>query len=100
MAAGNDWWFHAKKCAGSHVVLVTNGREVPDRAFEEAGKLAVHYSSANKVREPQGDGSKHEVDYVLKKEVKKPNGARPGFVVYYTNYSLMADSDISKLKEI
>lgn len=100
LANGGDWWFHAKKCAGSHVILVTNGREVPDRAFNEAGKLAVHFSSANTVTEASGDGNKHEVDYVLKKEVKKPNGAKPGFVVYYTNYSLMADSDITGIKEV
>lgn len=100
LASNNDWWFHAKKCAGSHVLLVTNGKEVPDRAFEEAGKLAVHYSSVNTSSLPSGDGTKYEVDYVQKKEVKKPNGAKPGFVVYYTNYSLTADSDISGLKQM
>lgn len=100
LASNSDWWFHAKKCAGSHVILVTNGKEVPDRTFEEAGSLAVHYSFANTSPLPAGDGTKHEVDYVQKKEVKKPNGAKPGFVVYYTNYSLTADSDISKLKQI
>ena len=72
---------------------------MPDRAFEEAGKLAVHYSSFNTSSLPSGDGTKHEVDYVQKKEVKKPNGAKPGFVVYYTNYSLTADSDISELRQ-
>ena len=41
-----------------------------------------------------------EVDYVDKKQVKKPNGAKPGFVVYYTNYSLMATPEISHLIEI
>ena len=100
LASNNDWWFHAKKCAGSHVLLVTNGKEVPDKTFEEAGKLAVHYSSVNTSSLPSGDGTKHEVDYVQKKEVKKPNGAKPGFVVYYTNYSLTADSDISGLKQM
>ena len=100
LASNSDWWFHSKKCAGSHVLLVTNGREVPDRPFEEAGKLAVHYSSVNTSSLPSGDGTKHEVDYVQKKEVKKPNGAKPGYVVYYTNYSLTADSDISGLKQI
>ena len=100
LASNSDWWFHAKKTAGSHVLLITRGREVPDRAFEEAGKLAVHYSSFNTSSLPAGDGTKHEVDYVQKKEVKKPNGAKPGFVVYYTNYSLTADSDISGIKHI
>lgn len=100
MAGNNDWWFHAKKCAGSHVILVTDGKEVPDRAFEEAGKLAVHYSSANTSNAPTGDGNKHDVDYVKKKEIKKPNGSKPGFVVYYTNYSLTTDSDISSLRQV
>ena len=40
------------------------------------------------------------MDYVQKKEIKKPNGAKPGFVVYYTNYSLTTDSDISELRQI
>ena len=85
-ADNNDWWFHAKGIPGSHVILRTNGREVPDRAFEEAAALAAKYSSA-----PQG--GKTEVDYTLKKNVKKPNGSRPGFVVYYTNYSIVAEAE-------
>ena len=90
-ANGNDWWFHAKGCPGSHVIVKTNGDELPDRTFEEAGKLAVYYSK-NRGNE------KVEIDYTEKKHVKKPNGGKPGFVVYYTNYSLMIDSDISRLQ--
>ena len=89
-ASGNDWWFHAKGVPGSHVILKSGGREIPDRAFEEAGRLAAHYSKSR-------GGDKVEIDYVEKKHVKKPGGARPGFVVYYTNYSLVIDSDISGL---
>ena len=96
LAEGRDWWFHAKKRPGSHVVLVTGGRDIPDRAFLEAAKLAVHFSSAGT---DAGSGT-YEVDYVQKKEVKKPNGAKPGFVVYYTNYSMMADGNIDGLKEV
>ncbi|HJB19327.1 MAG TPA: NFACT family protein [Candidatus Bariatricus faecipullorum] len=92
-ANGNDWWFHAKGVPGSHVIVRTNGEELPDRAFEEAGRLAAHYSK-------NGNAEKVEIDYVEKKHVKKPAGSRPGFVVYYTNYSLMIDSDISALTEI
>lgn len=92
-ANGNDWWFHAKGCPGSHVIVKTNGEELPDRTFEEAGKLAAYYSK-NRGNE------KVEIDYIEKKHVKKPHGAKPGFVVYYTNYSLMIDSDISQLKEV
>ena len=43
---------------------------------------------------------KVEIDYVEKKHVKKPKGAKPGFVVYYTNYSLVIDSDISSIKAV
>ena len=92
-ANGGDWWFHAKDAPGSHVIVKANGEELPDRVFEEAGKLAAYYSK-NK------GSDKVEIDYVEKKHVKKPNGAKPGFVVYYTNYSLVIDSDISGIKEI
>lgn len=92
-AVGNDWWFHAKGCPGSHVIVKTNGDELPDRTFEEAGKLAAYYSK-NRGTE------KVEIDYIEKKHVKKPNGGKPGFVVYYTNYSLMIDSDISGIQQI
>ena len=92
-AAGNDWWFHAKGCPGSHVIVKTNGDELPDRTFEEAGKLAAYYSKNR-------GSEKVEIDYVEKKYVKKPKGGKPGFVVYYTNYSLMMDSDISRLQLI
>ncbi len=89
-AVGNDWWFHAKGCPGSHVIVKTNGDELPDRTFEEAGKLAAYYSKNR-------GAEKVEIDYIEKKHVKKPKGGKPGFVVYYTNYSLMIDSDISNL---
>ena len=87
-ASGNDWWFHAKQAPGSHVIVKSNGAKLPDRTFEEAGRLAAYYSSMR-------GSDKVEIDYVQKKHVKKPNGAKPGFVVYYTNYSLVIDSDIS-----
>ena len=92
-ANGGDWWFHAKKIPGSHVVLITGGKEVPDRAFEEAAALAAFYSKGK-------NQEKVEIDYVMRKEVKKPGGAKPGFVVYYTNYSMAISPDISALKLI
>lgn len=82
-ASGSDWWFHAKKMPGSHVVLKTGGKEPTDKAFEEAASLAAYYS-----RGKQSD--KVEIDYLQRKNIKKPNGAKPGFVIYYTNYSMMA----------
>ena len=91
-ASGNDWWFHAKKMAGSHVIVKTPDGELPDRTFEEAGRLAAYYSKGR-------TAPKVEIDYIQKKHVKKPGGAKPGFVVYYTNYSLMAEPDITGIKE-
>ena len=92
-ATGGDWWFHAKQMPGSHVIVKTEGKELPDKTFEEAAALAAYYSKGR-------DLEKVEVDYVLKKEVKKPAGAKPGFVVYYTNYSLIAIADISGIRLI
>lgn len=90
-ASGNDWWFHAKGAPGSHVIVKSRGEELPDRTFEEAARLAAYYSKNR-------DAEKVEIDYVEKKHVKKPNGAKPGFVVYYTNYSMMIDPDIRELE--
>ncbi len=92
-ALGNDWWFHAKGIPGSHVIVKTNGEELPDRTFEEAGRLAAYYSKGR-------ENDKVEIDYLEKKNVKKPKGSKPGFVVYYTNYSLVASPDISGLKQL
>ena len=92
-AKGNDWWFHAKGAPGSHVIVQSRGDELPDRTFEEAARLAAYYS-ANR------SSSKVEIDYVEKKQVKKPNKAKPGFVVYYTNYSMMIDSDITNVQQL
>ena len=92
-AVGNDWWFHAKGAPGSHVIVKSEGEELPDKTFEEAGRLAAYYSKSR-------GSDKVEIDYIEKKHVKKPKGAKPGFVVYYTNYSLVIDSDISHIKEL
>ena len=92
LASGNDWWFHAKGIPGSHVIVKAEGKELPDRVFEEAGALAAYYS--------RGRGQdKVEIDYIQKKNLKKVPGAAPGFVVYHTNYSLVAAPEIP-VKEI
>lgn len=92
-ATGNDWWFHAKQAPGSHVIIKCNNEEPPVTTFEEAASLAAFYSK-NK------NADKVEIDYTQKKNVKKPNGSKPGFVVYYTNYSMVASPDISHITEI
>lgn len=92
-AIGNDWWFHAKKIPGSHVIVQSGGSELPDKTFEEAARLAAFYSKGR-------DGDKVEIDYTEKKNVKKPNGSKPGFVVYYKNYSMIASPDITGITQI
>ena len=92
-ATGNDWWFHAKGMPGSHVIVKAENKELPDSTFEEAGKLAGYYSKGK-------NADKVEIDYLQKKNVKKPNGAAAGFVVYYTNYSLTIHPDISDIRQI
>lgn len=90
-AVGNDWWFHAKGRPGSHVIVRTEGRKLPDASFEEAARLAAYYST--------GRGQeKVEIDYIEKKHVKKVAGAKPGFVIYHTNYSMVIDTDISGIR--
>jgi len=93
MAEGGDWWFHAKGMPGSHVIVKCKGAEIPDATFEEAARLAAHFSRG-------GSQDKVEVDYIQKKHVKKPGGAKPGFVVYYTNYSMVIDTDISGIQAV
>ncbi len=87
VANTNDWWFHAKKMPGSHVIVRCEGRELSDRTFEEAAMVAAYYSSGRSM-------GKVEIDYVKRKEIKKPAGAKPGFVVYYTNFSMTAEAKI------
>ena len=92
-ASGNDWWFHAKGQPGSHVIVKSKNEELPDRTFEEAGKLAAYYSKGRQA-------PKVEIDYTQKKNLRKPTGGKPGFVVYYTNYSLLIEPDITGLRQI
>ena len=93
-AAPEDWWFHAKGYAGSHV-LVKNpaGGVMPDKVYEEAAALAAYYSKGR-------TSPKVEVDYTQRKNIKKPGGAKPGYVVYYSNYSMVAEPSTAELKEV
>lgn len=90
LASGKDMWFHSKKAPGSHVIVRSDGRELPDSVYESAARLAAHYSSAS-------GSDKVEIDYTERKNLKKPAGAAPGYVIYHTNYSMLASSDISDL---
>ena len=92
LANGGDWWFHAKKLPGSHVIVKTEGQELPDKVFEQAAALAAWFSKA-------AQQEKAEVDYLRRRDLKKPAGSAPGFVVYYTNYSMAVKPGIVDLKQ-
>ena len=92
LAAKLDYWFHAKQKAGSHVVLVTDGCEPTDRDFTEAAEIAAYYSKA--------EGQNIAVDYSLAKNIKKPAGAKPGFVIYHTNYTAYVTPDAEKISKL
>ena len=72
-----DIWLHTQKIHGSHVILKTGGMEPDDRSLTEAAMLAAYFSQAK-------DSAQVPVDYTPVKVVKKPAGAKPGFVIYNT----------------
>ncbi len=77
-AEKTDMWFHTKNIPGSHVIVKTNGEELPESTILFAAQLAAEHSRA-------ADSSAVPVDYTLVKFVKKPVGAKPGMVIYKTN---------------
>lgn len=81
-AAKNDIWFHIQKAPGSHVVLVLDGKEPTDEAMEFAAKTAAYYSSGR-------EAGTVEVDYTQVRNLKKPVGANPGFVIYHVYNSVL-----------
>lgn len=87
LAAPNDYWFHTKEIAGSHVILrVQPGQDVPEQAIHEAAALAAYHSKGR-------NSSAVPVDYTLRKHVRKPNGARPGMVIYEHHKTLWVTPD-------
>ncbi len=79
IADKSDIWFHTKDIPGSHVIMVTGGEEPSERDYTEAAEIAAHFSQAT--------GDLVAVDYTHVKNIKKPQGAKPGFVIYKTNYT-------------
>lgn len=75
-ANSSDLWFHTKKIHGSHAIIKLGiDKEVPDTTIREAAEIAAYYSKARA-------SSQVPVDYTTVKNVKKPNGAKPGMVIY------------------
>lgn len=74
-AKNYDTWFHVQDSAGSHVICETSGTEITDAAIHDCAVIAAYFSKAR-------ESSNVAVDYTLVKNIKKPNGAKFGFVVY------------------
>jgi predicted ribosome quality control (RQC) complex YloA/Tae2 family protein len=95
-AKTNDIWMHTKQIPGSHVIVVTEGKPVPDTTLTQAATLAAYYSKAQ-------DSTLVPVDYTEKRNVKKPNGSKPGFVIYTTNqtaYINPNEEEVNKIKQL
>jgi predicted ribosome quality control (RQC) complex YloA/Tae2 family protein len=86
LARDHDLWCHVKDHGGSHVVIRTEGREVPDKTLEEACRLAAYFSQARM-------GNKVPVDYTRCKYVFKQKGGGPGKVNYINYQTLYVDPD-------
>lgn len=86
LAEKNDYWFHAKGVPGSHVLLVTDGREPGDEDFTAAACIAAQFSRAV-------GGAQIPVDYLLARYVKKVPGGKPGLVIYHTNWTAYVTPD-------
>lgn len=80
-AAKNDMWLHTKDIHGSHVIIESEGRDISDTAVFEAARLAAYNSKAR-------HSDKVPVDYTLVRYVSKPNGSKPGMVIYVNNKTI------------
>ena len=93
-AGPKDIWFHAKEMPGSHVIVKLEGAEdVPDETYEEAARLAAFYSTGK-------TSPKVEIDYTRRINLKKPPESNPGYVIYHTNYSMVAIPDIKGIEQV
>lgn len=94
IAEPTDLWMHTKDIPGSHVIIRTNGRsELPETTMEEAANLAAFYSKAK-------GSSMVPVDYTQRKNIKKPNGAKPGMVIYLTNKTIYITPDEARILQM
>ncbi len=90
IADKNDVWFHTKNIPGSHVVVVSEGKELPESTVLFAATMAALHSKA-------AESSSVPVDYTPVKYVKKPAGAKPGMVIYKTNRTVYVTPERKEL---
>ncbi len=80
----DDLWLHTHDIHGSHVIIFTDGKKVPDKTLEEAAVIAAYNSKGR-------NGSKIPVDYTEIRNVHKPKGAKPGMVIFEKQKTIFAD---------
>ena len=94
-AKNYDTWFHVQSAAGSHVICETSGKQISDEAIHDCAVIAAYFSKAR-------ESSNVAVDYTLVKNIRKPNGAKPGFVVYdpyKTEFATPTIDEVESLKD-
>lgn len=91
LAKRDDIWLHTKDIPGSHVVIKSNAPTA--ETIMEAANIAAYYSKAR-------ESSMVPVDFTAVKHVKKPNGAKPGFVIYDHQETVYVTPDVDKMKEM
>lgn len=89
----SDIWFHTQKIHGSHVILAVDGREPTDAAMTEAAMIAAYHSKAK-------HSSMVPVDYTEVRNLKKPNGAKPGFVIYHVYQTAYVTPDETHIESL
>ena len=82
VSAKDDYWFHVKDIPSSHIILKTS--KLTDELIVKSAQVSAYFSKANL-------GEKVTVDYTLRKNVSKPNGAKPGFVIYVNQKSIVIE---------
>ncbi len=92
-ARGKDLWFHTKNAPGSHVVIMSEGKDIPLKTQNEAAMLAVFHSS-------QKESSKVAVDYTFVKNIKKTNDLKPGMVIYDTNETAYVTPELDVINNL
>ncbi len=85
VASKGDLWFHVKGEPGSHVIMLCDGEEPSERDYTFAATVAASNSKAK--------GDLIAVDYTRIKHIKKPSGAKPGYVIYHQNYTAYVKPD-------
>ena len=93
IASKSDMWLHTKDIPGSHVIIRTEGKDVPDETLREAAMIAAYHSKAQ-------TSSQVPVNYTKVRNLKKPNGAKPGMVIFSRNQTLYTTPDETKVKSL